>query len=168
MQFCHASGEPSVDVVHPNGRFLLEYERVGTYHWDGLHRRWVLLRHGRVPQSFRNSAKMKRSRAGDDPRYPKLCSSPKTKKVVVVWVCSLKKKIFGLNPKSRPPTWLKTTGAPNYMNFKPEGVKAKIRVFFMKCSGTNSPFREISRHSWKTYFFLIFLEDPILALTPLK
>ena len=38
----------------------------------------------------------------------------------------------------------------------------------MKCPGTNSPFREISRHSWKTYFFLIFLEDPILALTPPK
>ena len=37
-----------------------------------------------VPKLRKVFAKMKRSRAGDDPRYPKLCSSPKTKKVVVV------------------------------------------------------------------------------------
>ena len=59
------------NVIQPKGRLQLV----------------VVLRHGRVPHGpeiRKLLAKTKRSRTGEDPRYQKLCSTRKTKKVVIV------------------------------------------------------------------------------------
>ena len=70
-----------------------------------IHLCWILLRHCRVlhgREIRKLFAKTKRSRAGDDPGYQQLCSTPKTKKVVIVSVCQPKKVFFLLymqNPR---------------------------------------------------------------------
>ena len=80
----HASEEPNVDVIQPKGRFVLEYEPTfGLDYIDvGFFRGMVW--YPQVPEIRKLFAKMKRSRAGDNPRYQKLCSTPKTKKVMIV------------------------------------------------------------------------------------